>query len=582
VTVPKEILDLLAQYTTPPEIESDYQARISDLSVQVRRRHSSYMYSLFRRRAWNEADVEELVNETVGRYLFDVDVMLRVTEGLHSSLEPLVENGELIGLSLPATVKPIPDLETYTFASPGGWFATIANSVLREYARRSAKASERAKAIDRAARFPTRRNGEPQYFQPSVVARIVYGPRRNIEQFLVNQCRNKEIRERYVAALQQVGPVQRAAWILCKDEILTTMQAEPLLATALHWRSARAALRARPIQDAEASRLLNRIDVSPDAAKARAKLAEQLSDLDPLKASRMPASKWAREFLVSSFVRSGSIQSSIHRGSRSLSEEHRDYVDHVSQLRRQSERKDSKSSDEEQLSRNLVGAWFQPERTKVNPARTDRVQTKALREISYSSGSCAYCGGRSVRKSFSPNAVGWNYWCYQCGAKDDLCQTERQEDTGQDATRESKDRSTQTRQDDPKASDNIVIPEPAGGVVNTRKAARQPHPEPAEHRPPTAHRGNKTPKKAVARAKRYSKTATKRQRKSLQRLTTKNAITAPRPKRAKRATPVKTARRSKVGATASEKVPHRGKAIKKVRRKIRRSRHASRDGKATA
>jgi hypothetical protein len=581
VTVPKEILDLLVQYTTSPETERDYQVRISDISVRLSRRHSSFMYGLFRSRAWNEADVEELVNETVGRYLFDVEVMLRVTGGLHSSLEPLVENGELIGLSLPATVTPIHNLEAYTFASPDGWFASLAKSVLREYVRRSAKASERAKAIDRAASVPTRRNGDPQYFPPSVFARIVYGPRRNIEQFLINQSRNKEIRQRYLSALKKVGPVQRTAWILCKDEILTPMQAEPL-ATALHWRSARAALRARPIQDAEASRLLNRVDVSPDAAKARAKLAEQLSDLDPLKASRMPASKWSREFLVNSFVRSGSIQSSIHRGSRSLSEEHRDYVDHVSQLRRQSERKDSKSSDEEQLSRNLLGAWFQPERTKVKPARTDRVQIKALREISYSSGPCAYCGGRSVRKSFSPNAVGWNYWCYQRGAKDDLCQTERQEDTGQDATRESKDRSTQTRQDDPKASDNIVMPEPAGGVVKTRKAARQPHPEPAERRPPTAHRRNKTPKKAVARAMHYSKTATKRQRKSLQRLTTKNAITAPRPKRARRATPLKTARRSKVGATASEKVPHRGKAIKKVRRKIRRSRHASRDGKATA
>lgn len=99
MTIPEELLDLLTQNTTSPETERDYQVRISDLSVRLRRRHSSFMYSLFRKRAWNEADVEELMNETVYRYLFDVEVMLRVTDGLDISLEPLVDNGELIGLS---------------------------------------------------------------------------------------------------------------------------------------------------------------------------------------------------------------------------------------------------------------------------------------------------------------------------------------------------------------------------------------------------------------------------------------------------------------------------------------------------
>jgi hypothetical protein len=566
VTVPKEILDLLVQYTTSPETERDYQVRISDISVQVRRRHSSFMYGLFRSRAWNEADVEELVNETVGRYLFDVDVMLRVTEGLCSSLEPLVENGELIGFSLPATVTPIHNLEAYTFASPDGWFASLAKSVLREYVRRSAKASERAKAIDRAARFPTRRKGEPQYFQPSVFARIHYGPRRNIEQFLINQSRNKEIRQRYLSALKKVGPVQRTAWILCKDEILTPMQAEPL-ATALHWRSARAALRARPIQDMEASRLLNRVDVSPDVAKARAKLAEQLSDLDPLKASRMPAPKWPREFLVNTSVRAASIRSSQYRSARSLSEEHRDYVDHLSQSRRQSERKASKSSDEEQLSRNLVGAWFQAERTAVKAAPTDRAQARELRKISYPTGTCAYCGGHSVRKSFSPSEVGWDYWCYQCGAKDDLCRNGRRDHTDQDPTMGSKHDPTHVFHLQPQAPDPRippVLPGQVEGIVASQKPLRRKNRAPVtEQEAPIASQRNTIPNKTAAKTLRHRKTATRADRSPPRRIVKKKSLKVLRRRRTTQKARSKTSRPSNTRAKKSVKLPRHGKVGKK-------------------
>jgi hypothetical protein len=77
-----------------------------------------------------------------------------------------------------------------------------------------------------------------------------------MEDYLIAQSRAREIRERYVAALMNLPPVQRAAWVLCKDELLTHEEAEPMLVPALHWRTARSTLRRKPLQDAEVSFLL--------------------------------------------------------------------------------------------------------------------------------------------------------------------------------------------------------------------------------------------------------------------------------------------------------------------------------------
>jgi len=67
---------------------------------------------------------------------------------------------------------------------------------------------------------------------------------------------------------------------LCQDTLLTAQEAEPLITPKpLHWRTARAALKAKPMSDAEAARYLGRQDVSPDASKARRTLAKRLANL---------------------------------------------------------------------------------------------------------------------------------------------------------------------------------------------------------------------------------------------------------------------------------------------------------------
>jgi hypothetical protein len=155
-------------------------------------------------------------------------------------------------------------------------------------------------------KFPTGLEEEPQDGGPSwFIENLCHCPRNNVEQSLILRDRNLEIRKRYMAALKKLGPVQRAAWILGKDELLTLKEAAPLLPSTLHWRTARVALGARPMKAGEASRLLDRADVSPDVSKAGSRLAEQLADMNPAMAWDTPPQKWSREFLIGS-TRSGS------------------------------------------------------------------------------------------------------------------------------------------------------------------------------------------------------------------------------------------------------------------------------------
>jgi DNA-directed RNA polymerase specialized sigma24 family protein len=281
------------------KLDRAWEARATPLYIQLRRRHTWWMYKLFRTRAWNDADVEELINETFRRYMESLRGTFWATHGVDPQSEPIFEDGKLIGLSL-LPAKPITDLESYTFNSPGGWLRSVATSVLNKYANKAAVENQGAKEFRLAAKPPARRkavNGKYQGLQSSWLVDYLYAPPRNMEERLVAECRAREIRERYVAALTNLPPVQRAAWVLCKDELLTHDEAEQMLAPILHWRTARAALRRKPLPDAEVSFLLSRKDVSPDTSKASNKLGEQLSDLDPSRASHVPVIRWSREYL---------------------------------------------------------------------------------------------------------------------------------------------------------------------------------------------------------------------------------------------------------------------------------------------
>jgi len=284
-----------------------WEARAEPLYAQFRRRHP-WIFSFFRTRVWNDADAEELINDTFGRYLERLGRTFWVTNGVDAQSEPVFEDGNLIAeIFLPG--KPITDLESYTFWNPGGWLGSVARNVWNKYASKAAIVSEKTKEFKRAAKFPTRRNGRRQSHLCSWLVEDLYGPPRNVEDYLIGRSRADTIRERYVAALMNLPPVQRAAWVLCKDELLSQEEAEPMLVPALHWRSARAALRRKPLQGAEASFLLGRADISPDASKAANKLAEYLSDLDPFRAWRQPAPNWSRAYLGSFTNHRGSVTS---------------------------------------------------------------------------------------------------------------------------------------------------------------------------------------------------------------------------------------------------------------------------------
>ena len=69
-----------------------------------------------------------------------------------------------------------------------------------------------------------------------------------------------------------------------------------------------------------------------------------------------------------------------------------------------------------------------------------------------------YLTGLQVFRSYSPKWMGWTYWCYECGAKDEKC-WENAIDIGQDAIVGSRDsvraRKAKMRRD---AVKNDVVP----------------------------------------------------------------------------------------------------------------------------
>jgi hypothetical protein len=90
----------------------------------------------------------------------------------------------------------------------------------------------------------------------------------------------REIHSSLLAALEKVPALQRAAWILCRDPLLSDEEAEAFLQPALSVPAAKRAAKERPMSVEDAAGLFGR-DVSPDAAKAARKLATLLAPLEP-------------------------------------------------------------------------------------------------------------------------------------------------------------------------------------------------------------------------------------------------------------------------------------------------------------
>ena len=109
------------------------------------------------------------------------------------------------------------------------------------------------------------------------------------ENKLVSEARAREIRDSYLTALRRLNRFQRAAWVFCRDEVLESEEAEHLLGQDLHWRTARAAVKAKHAAEAgtllvtEAARLLRRkaSTIRVDLSEAEKMLRGELSNFSP-------------------------------------------------------------------------------------------------------------------------------------------------------------------------------------------------------------------------------------------------------------------------------------------------------------
>jgi hypothetical protein len=296
VTVYLDVPDFLRDYEN--EFETEFKRKLADLYAQLKNRHS-WIRRLFSMVCVNEADIEALVNETFSKYLESVGAMLWVTQGVSVFTDIIADDGVAIAVTLSGKpAEPIPNIEKYTHAYPDAMFGTIARNLRFDYLRKLSAQRKKLKSFNSIE--PTTHHEEDSQDRgaASFVEDLCACPRSNVEQSLLVHVRNREIRRRYVAALKKLAPVQRAAWILCTDELLGPKEAERLLLPLLHWRTARVAVRTKPMKDGEASRLLARADVSPDVTKARMRLAEQLADLNPGQAWDTPPQKFSREYLI--------------------------------------------------------------------------------------------------------------------------------------------------------------------------------------------------------------------------------------------------------------------------------------------
>ncbi len=303
----------------PPELEAEVEEWIRRLyrgSAGEPGLESRYWWlrSIFRRYVANEADVDEMMNETVFKYLGPVKSALWaaaaghlikdeetlmpavrwvasqlgrparevarecIEEHKHEDLldrffgidmltqedleedwrreQILAEQGApfmLAPSSRPAPGAPV-DPERLAYESPKAMIARIARNVLMDHLRKSKSGA----SLD---------DGDLEAAEDE-------SPDANPDA----QVDAREMRSRYLAALRKLPPLQRAAWILCRDPLLSDDEAEALLQPALIGPEAQRAAKERPMSVEDATRLFGR-DVSPDAAKAARKLGGLLYPL---------------------------------------------------------------------------------------------------------------------------------------------------------------------------------------------------------------------------------------------------------------------------------------------------------------
>jgi DNA-directed RNA polymerase specialized sigma24 family protein len=304
VTAYVDVPDFLRDYEH--EFEREFKRKLADLYAQIRMRHS-WIRGLFSTVCVNEDDIEAMVNETFSKYLHSVGAMLWVTEGVSVFTDTIADDGVPMAVTLSGKpAEPISDIEKYTYAYPGAMFGTIARNLRFDYLRKLTAEGKRITSFGSVESLACREDASQDRRPSGFNENLRHCPYNNAEQWLIFKARNREIRQRYVAALKKLTPVQCAAWIIHKDELLTPGEAERLLVPLLHWKTARSAARTKPMKAGEAARVLGRTDVSPDVTKARARLAKHLADLSPYQAWDTRPQKLLREYLEG-YQRRGSI-----------------------------------------------------------------------------------------------------------------------------------------------------------------------------------------------------------------------------------------------------------------------------------
>lgn len=313
---PTDLSELFLRDVQPPELEPEVEEwirRLYDGSAGQPSLVNRYWWlrSLFRNSGANEADIDEMMNETVFRYLGPVKSALWAAAAGH-----LIKDEETL---MPAV----------------RWVAKQLGRPVRQvlceciYQNQHEELIDRFYGIDKLTQedleedwrrdqvlieqgHPPVSNARPTPFAPVDPERLVYeSPKAMIERIakniLIDQLRRikshgdglkdgsreaagdesqdtnpeaqvfaRQMHSRYLAGLREVPPLQRAAWIMCRDPfLLSDDEAEALLEPALAGPQAKLAAKQRPLSVEDAARLFGR-DVSPDAAKAARKLGRFL------------------------------------------------------------------------------------------------------------------------------------------------------------------------------------------------------------------------------------------------------------------------------------------------------------------
>ena len=312
-----DLFERMLRDAQPPELEAEVEEWIRKLYEGSAGQPSLlnrywWLRCLFRRAGASEADIDDMMNETVFRYLGPVKSSLWAAAAGHyirdeETLTPAVrwiakqlgrpvrqvarecidehQHEELLdrfyGIDkltpedleedwrreqilieqvhpLAFAGKPVPsapvDPERLAYESPKAMLKHVAKNILIDYLRKFK--TERYAIVDME---------DLEHFKDE-------SHDANPEAQVLEQ----QMHNRYLAAVRELPPLQRAAWILCRDPfLLSDEEAVRLLEPALSGPQATAAVKQRPLSGEDAAQLFGR-DVSPDAAKGAKKLERVL------------------------------------------------------------------------------------------------------------------------------------------------------------------------------------------------------------------------------------------------------------------------------------------------------------------